>query len=370
MDQVDESISKPIPELTNEKQNENEDQPERDVGDHHTGTSGVPVPTAHDSSTVSSISTDINDDVMGVFPSQDPSQQGSPQKNEEDKEHPSNNHHQKPSEEVIVSEESRAVVYDNDIANGSREQETNMRNTTPTIIVETEDDECAQQKTLNDSTEQKVVSDPLRDPTEAGQKVVSDPLRDPTEAGQKVVSDPLRDPTEAEQKVVSDPLRDPTETEQKVVSVPSNDQTQPQQGPTSTGSSPESEHLHENEQNLKEQQRPKKSLSEGNPRPPHRASSPELLFPIAENKESVSPKEPETEEGKSDPPEMGERVFVETSVGLKMGVVKYVGETQFQPGLWIGVVLDRPSGEVTSSLCVLCLDHLIENTATSCVNEP
>ena len=291
----------------------------------------------------------------------------------------------------------------------------NMRNTTPTIIVETEDDECAQQKTLNDSTEQKAVSDPLRDPTEAEQKVVSDPLRDPTEAeqkvvsdplhdpteaGQKVVSDPLRDPTEAEQKVVSDPLRDPTEAEQKVVSdplrdpteagqkavsdplrdpkeaeqkdvsVPSNDQSQPQQGPTSTGSSPESEHLHENEQNLKEQQRPKKSLSEGNPRPPHRASSPELLFTIAENKESVSPKEPETEEGKSDPPEMGEKVFVETSVGLTMGVVKYIGETQFQPGLWIGVVLDRPSGEVTSSVCVLCLDHLVENTTTSYVNEP
>ena len=217
-----------------------------------------------------------------------------------------------------MSEESRTADHDNDIANGSREQETNMRNTTPTIIVETEGDECAQQKTLNDSTEQKAVSDPLRDPTEAGQKVVSDPLRDPTEA---------------EQKVVSDPLRDPTEAGQKVVSVPFNDQTQPQQGPTSTGSSPESEHLHENEQNLKEQQRPKKSLSEGNPRPPHRASSPELLFPIAENKESVSPKEPETEEGKSDPPEMGEMVFVETSVGLKMGVVKYIGETQFQPGL-------------------------------------
>ena len=119
-----------------------------------------------------------------------------------------------------------------------------------------------------------------------------------------------------------------------------------------------------------EQQRPKKSLSEGNPRPPHRASSPELLFPIAENKESVSPKEPETEEGKSDLPEVGERVFVETSVGLKMGVVKYVGETQFQPGLWIGVVLDRPSGEVMSSVRVLCLDHLVENTATSCMNEP
>ena len=61
---------------------------------------------------------------------------------------------------------------------------------------------------------------------------------------------------------------------------------------------------------------------------------------------------------------------METSVGLKMGLVKYVGETQFQPGLWIGVVLDRPSGEARSSVCVLCLDHLVENTATSCMNGP
>ena len=44
------------------------------------------------------------------------------------------------------------------------------------------------------------------------------------------------------------------------------------------------------------------------------------------------------------PPEVGERVFVETASGLKMGVVKYVGETQFQSGLWIGVALERPSG--------------------------
>ena len=64
-------------------------------------------------------------------------------------------------------------------------------------------------------------------------------------------------------------------------------------------------------------------MSESNLRPSHIASSPELLFPIAENKESVSLKEPETEEGKNDPPEVGERVFVETSVGLKMGLVKY-----------------------------------------------
>lgn len=50
------------------------------------------------------------------------------------------------------------------------------------------------------------------------------------------------------------------------------------------------------------------------------------------------------EEGPT-PPEVGERVFVETASGLKMGVVKFAGETQFQPGLWIGVALERPVGE-------------------------
>ncbi len=31
--------------------------------------------------------------------------------------------------------------------------------------------------------------------------------------------------------------------------------------------------------------------------------------------------------------------------GFKMGVVKYIGETEFAPGEWIGVAFDKPSGE-------------------------
>ena len=37
--------------------------------------------------------------------------------------------------------------------------------------------------------------------------------------------------------------------------------------------------------------------------------------------------------------------MVEVANGFKMGVVKYIGETEFQPGEWIGVALDRPNGE-------------------------
>jgi kinesin family protein 13 len=76
-------------------------------------------------------------------------------------------------------------------------------------------------------------------------------------------------------------------------------------------------------------------------------SSPELLCPIGEEKgsrQSLSPPSSE-QEVKPEPPEVGERVFVETALGMKMGVVKFAGETQFQPGLWIGVALDRPSGK-------------------------
>ena len=36
--------------------------------------------------------------------------------------------------------------------------------------------------------------------------------------------------------------------------------------------------------------------------------------------------------------------MVEVSNGFKMGVVKFIGETDFAPGEWIGVALDRPQG--------------------------
>ena len=39
------------------------------------------------------------------------------------------------------------------------------------------------------------------------------------------------------------------------------------------------------------------------------------------------------------------QVIVDTSSGYKLGVVKYVGVTDFSPGEWIGISLDRPYGE-------------------------
>ncbi len=37
--------------------------------------------------------------------------------------------------------------------------------------------------------------------------------------------------------------------------------------------------------------------------------------------------------------------MVEVANGFKMGVVKFIGETEFQSGEWIGVALERPVGE-------------------------
>ena len=39
------------------------------------------------------------------------------------------------------------------------------------------------------------------------------------------------------------------------------------------------------------------------------------------------------------------QVMVETANGFKIGVVKFIGETDFAPGEWIGVALERRNGE-------------------------
>lgn len=40
------------------------------------------------------------------------------------------------------------------------------------------------------------------------------------------------------------------------------------------------------------------------------------------------------------------QVMVELGVGFKMGVVKYIGETEFAPGVeWIGIAFDKPNGK-------------------------
>ena len=50
--------------------------------------------------------------------------------------------------------------------------------------------------------------------------------------------------------------------------------------------------------------------------------------------------------------------MVDTQNSFKFGKVKFVGPTEFAAGEWIGVALERPTGELpyrsTHSLCYYC----------------
>ena len=47
------------------------------------------------------------------------------------------------------------------------------------------------------------------------------------------------------------------------------------------------------------------------------------------------------------------QVMVEVANGFKIGTVKFVGETEFAGGEWIGVALERPFGERRHGYAVL-----------------
>lgn len=51
--------------------------------------------------------------------------------------------------------------------------------------------------------------------------------------------------------------------------------------------------------------------------------------------------------------------MVELGVGFKIGVVKYIGETEFAPGVeWIGVAFDKPYGKLPLSLPPPSMCHM------------
>ena len=60
--------------------------------------------------------------------------------------------------------------------------------------------------------------------------------------------------------------------------------------------------------------------------------------PAADNRQAVANNQPAA-------CTVGEKVMVETPNGFKFGDVKFVGPTEFAPGEWIGVALERPKGE-------------------------
>lgn len=51
--------------------------------------------------------------------------------------------------------------------------------------------------------------------------------------------------------------------------------------------------------------------------------------------------------------------MVEIGGGFKMGVVKYIGETDFAPGVeWIGVAFDKPNGKEHTTGMMSTLYHV------------
>ncbi|XP_065186816.1 kinesin-like protein KIF13B isoform X2 [Sycon ciliatum] len=65
---------------------------------------------------------------------------------------------------------------------------------------------------------------------------------------------------------------------------------------------------------------------------------------------AAAPAPPEPAEPTEPLPKVGDLVMVDLANGYKMGVVKFVGTTDFQPGDWIGVALDQPKGKHDGSV--------------------
>lgn len=42
---------------------------------------------------------------------------------------------------------------------------------------------------------------------------------------------------------------------------------------------------------------------------------------------------------------VGDRVIVSSGFGSRPGMLMFIGETQFAPGTWCGIMLDDPTGK-------------------------
>ena len=57
--------------------------------------------------------------------------------------------------------------------------------------------------------------------------------------------------------------------------------------------------------------------------------------------------------------------MVEITNGFKIGVVKFIGETEFSPGDWIGVALERQYGESNAMLLYIpFISYLLVQAST------
>ena len=60
------------------------------------------------------------------------------------------------------------------------------------------------------------------------------------------------------------------------------------------------------------------------------------------------------------------QVMVEIANGFKIGIVKFIGETEFSPGEWVGVALERPNGE---AFLYTCFITTVVMTTTLCPSQ-
>ena len=67
---------------------------------------------------------------------------------------------------------------------------------------------------------------------------------------------------------------------------------------------------------------------------------------VASSNSSLTSLSEERHAADQPPCTVGEKIMVETPNGFKFGKVKFIGPTEFAAGEWIGIALERPTGEL------------------------